>query len=411
MQNNVLYKDIFLLCSIMGKVMMMNSKHTIFASFIGYITQAIVNNLAPLLFSIFMANFGISLDLIALLVSINFCTQLLVDLLATKYIDQIGYRRSVIAAHLFSAGGLIGLSVFPYCFNHSYLGIVLSVILYAIGGGLIEVLISPIVEACPTNHKASIMSLLHSFYCWGCVLVITLSSAFFFAFGKGAWRILPILWSIIPLCNAFFFTKVPLYDICEEGSGMEVRELFSSKVFFVLLMMMVMAGASEQAMSQWASTFVEISLELPKSLGDLVGPCFFAILMGCSRLFYAKYGEKINLLTFVKYSCCLGVIAFILAGIKGVPIINLLACGLCGLSVGILWPGIFSVASQTLPQAGTAMFALLALGGDLGCSVGPFVVGQIAIAFNGALQSGLMFGFIFPLCLIGLVYIYKRMQS
>ena len=389
----------------------MNSKYTIYASFIGYVTQAIVNNLAPLLFSIFMVNFGITLDLIALLVSINFCTQLLVDLLATKYIDLIGYRISVVAAHLFSAIGLIGLSVFPYLFNNSYVGIIVAVILYAIGGGLIEVLISPIVEACPTDNKASIMSLLHSFYCWGCVLVIGLSSAFFFVFGKGQWCILPLLWAIIPLVNAFFFTKVPLYDICEDGKGMNISQLFSSKVFFVLLGMMVMAGASEQAMSQWASSFVEISLLLPKSLGDLLGPCFFAILMGCSRLFYAKYGEKINLISFVKYSCVLGVFAYVLSGIKGAPLINLLACGLCGLSVGILWPGIFSIASQTLPKAGTAMFALLALAGDLGCSMGPFVVGKMAVLFKGSLQTGLLFGLSFPLMLIVLVYVYRKVQN
>ena len=389
----------------------MNSKYTIYASFIGYVTQAIVNNLAPLLFSIFMVNFGITLDLIALLVSINFCTQLLVDLLATKYIDLIGYRISVVAAHLFSAIGLIGLSVFPYLFNNSYVGIIIAVILYAIGGGLIEVLISPIVEACPTDNKASIMSLLHSFYCWGCVLVIGLSSAFFFVFGKGRWCILPLLWAVIPLVNAFFFTKVPLYDICEDGKGMNISQLFSSKVFFVLLGMMVMAGASEQAMSQWASSFVEISLLLPKSLGDLLGPCFFAILMGCSRLFYAKYGEKINLISFVKYSCVLGVFAYVLSGIKGAPLINLLACGLCGLSVGILWPGIFSIASQTLPKAGTAMFALLALAGDLGCSMGPFVVGKMAVLFKGSLQIGLLFGLSFPLMLIVLVYVYRKVQN
>ena len=389
----------------------MNSKYTIYASFIGYVTQAIVNNLAPLLFSIFMVNFGITLDLIALLVSINFCTQLLVDLLATKYIDLIGYRISVVAAHLFSAIGLIGLSVFPYLFNNSYVGIIVAVILYAIGGGLIEVLISPIVEACPTDNKASIMSLLHSFYCWGCVLVIGLSSAFFFVFGKGRWCILPLLWAVIPLVNAFFFTKVPLYDICEDGKGMNISQLFSSKVFFVLLGMMVMAGASEQAMSQWASSFVEISLLLPKSLGDLLGPCFFAILMGCSRLFYAKYGEKINLISFVKYSCVLGVFAYVLSGIKGAPLINLLACGLCGLSVGILWPGIFSIASQTLPKAGTAMFALLALAGDLGCSMGPFVVGKMAVLFKESLQTGLLFGLSFPLMLIVLVYVYRKVQN
>lgn len=389
----------------------MSSKHTIYASFIGYITQAIVNNLAPLLFCIFMQEFSLSLEKIALLVSINFGVQLIVDFLCTKVVDQIGYRICVVAAHVFSAIGLLGLSLFPRYFSNVYLGIILAVVLYAIGGGLIEVLISPIVEACPTDNKASIMSLLHSFYCWGCVLVIAVSSLFFYCFGKSQWYILPIIWSIIPILNGIYFTQVPLYDIVEDGQGLSMKELFSNRLFYVLLAMMIMAGASEQAMSQWASSFVELSLGISKSLGDLLGPCFFAVLMGCSRVFYAKYGEQIDLMKFIQISCGLGVIAYYLASIQNAPLLNLLACGLCGLSVGILWPGVFSVASFSLPKGGTSMFALLALCGDVGCSFGPYLVGTVSSLFNDSLQKGIGSGIVFPLCLILLTVAYKKCIS
>ena len=386
-------------------VMKMNAKHTIYASFVGYITQAIVNNLAPLLFSIYMVRYGFDLKMIAFVMSFNFITQLIVDFLAAKYVDYLGYRLCIVAAHFFSAFGLIGLSIFPEWFSNPYLGILCSVFLYAIGGGLIEVLISPIVEACPTKNKASIMSLLHSFYCWGCVLVVGGSSLFFYCFGKSAGMILPILWAIIPIINAFVFMKVPLYDIVNLEDSMRMRDLFKEPIFYVLLGLMICAGASEQAMSQWASTYVELSLELPKSLGDLVGPCFFSIMMGLSRVFYAKFGEKINLHTFIKISGILCILSYIGASRHHAPILNLLSCGLCGLSVGILWPGIFSIAASTLKKGGTAMFGLLALCGDVGCALGPWVVGQMA---KGSLLRGMTYGMIFPIVLIILCYTLKR---
>lgn len=377
----------------------MDSKHTIYASFIGYITQAIVNNLAPLLFSIFMMQYGLEMKQIAFLVSMNFIVQLTVDILATKFVDRIGYRFCVVLAHITSFLGLVGLSLFS-----TYSGILLAVFLYAIGGGLIEVLISPIVEACPTQNKASIMSLLHSFYCWGSVLVIAFSSLFFYVFGKNHWQVLPCLWAIIPLCNAFYFSRVPLYEIVPEEQSLSIQQLFSQHTFVLLLFMMVMAGASEHAMCQWASTFAELSLGITKSLGDLLGPCLFAVLMGSSRVFYAKFGEKIDLTKFISYSCVLGVFAYLLASIKNQAVLNLFACGLCGLSVGILWPGIFSVASATFKNGGTAMFALLALGGDLGCAMGPYIVGNI----SSNLQTGLGFGLVFPLVLLVLMRMYKK---
>lgn len=385
----------------------MSSKHTIYASFIGYITQAIVNNLAPLLFSILMVNYGFDIKMIAFAVSFNFVTQLIVDYFAARYVDTIGYRPCIVAAHIFSTLGLIGLSIFPNIFSNPYLGVLLAVFLYAIGGGLIEVLISPIVEACPTQNKASIMSLLHSFYCWGCVLVIAGSSLFFYLFGKGAWHILPFIWAMIPLLNTFYFMKVPLYECVSVEDSMSMKALFKEPLFYVLLVMMIMAGASEQAMSQWASTFVELSLELPKSLGDLLGPCFFSIMMGLSRVYYAKYGEKIDLKLFIFYSCILCGISYIGASCLKIPFLNLVSCGLCGLSVGILWPGIFSIASSTLTKGGTAMFGLLALCGDIGCALGPWVVGTMA---KGSLQTGLGYGMMFPFILIIFVCILKRIS-
>ena len=231
--------------------------------------------------------------------------------------------------------------------------------------------------------------------------MIACSSLFFFVVGKSYWRLIPCIWALIPLGNALFFSKVPLYDIVQEGKSMSIKELFSHQFFFILLGMMIMAGASEQAMSQWASTFTEMSLGISKSLGDLLGPCFFSILMGCSRVFYAKYGEKISLL---------GVAAYLMASIPNAPMLNILACGLCGLSVGILWPGIFSVASQKLPKGGTPMFALLALGGDVGCSFGPYLVGKVAVVFEGSLHVGLGVGLIFPLSLIILSFAFKKMS-
>ena len=386
----------------------MNSKHTIYASFIGYITQAIVNNLAPLLFSILMVRYGFDLKMIAFVVSFNFVTQLVVDFLAAKYVDKIGYRKCIVAAHIFSAVGLVGLSIFPEYLPDPYLGVLLAVFLYAIGGGLIEVLISPIVEACPTDNKAAIMSLLHSFYCWGCVLVIGGSSLFFYLFGKSSGMMLPILWSIIPIVNAVIFMKVPLYEVVSVEESMRMRDLFKEPIFYVLLGLMIMAGASEQAMSQWASTFVELSLELPKSLGDLLGPCFFSVMMGLSRVFYAKFEEKMNLKSFIQISGVLCVLSYIGASRSNAPFLNLLSCGLCGLSVGILWPGIFSIAASTLKKGGTAMFGLLALCGDIGCALGPWVVGQMA---QGKLQRGMFYGIIFPLVLIILCRMLKRTSN
>lgn len=375
-------------------------QHTQYACYLGYITQAIVVNLAPLLFVVFQNQFQIPLAKITLLITCNFCIQLTVDFIAARIVDRIGYRPCIIVAHIFSAAGLISMAVLPHIFPDPYWGLLTAVGLYAIGGGLIEVLVSPIVEACPTENKASVMSLLHSFYAWGTAGVIAISTGFLALFGTEKWEILACLWAVLPIFNAFFFARVPIARLTEAGEGISVSTLFSTKIFWLFVLLMVTAGASEQAMCQWASTFAEQGLGVSKAIGDLAGPCLFSILMGCSRVFYAKFSEKIDLLSFIIGSAVLCICAYLLAALSPSPILSLVGCGLCGLSVGILWPGVFSIASARCPKGGTAMFALLALAGDLGCSGGPTLVGMVSDVFQDNLKIGLLAALAFPVVLI-----------
>lgn len=386
-----------------------NYNHTLNACYAAYITQAIVNNFAPLLFLTFQSNFSITLEKITFFVTINFGIQLFVDLLAAHFVDRIGYRACTVGAHFFAAAGLAGLGIFPYILSDPYLGLLFAITLYAIGGGLLEVLVSPIVEACPTQRKAASMSLLHSFYCWGHVLVVLLSTLFFIIFGIDKWNILAIIWAIIPFLNAFYFMVVPVNSLTEEGEGLSIRAIFKTKIFWLLLILMVCAGASEQGMSQWVSTFAEAGLGISKSLGDLAGPCMFAILMGCSRILYSKVSEKINLVIFMAGSGILCMIGYLLASLCPIPVLALIGCGICGFSVGIMWPGTFSIAAVKCPRGGTALFALLALGGDLGCAGGPTTVGMVSEAVGGNLKMGLLAAIIFPILLFaGLCFIRTK---
>lgn len=355
-----------------------NYNHTLRASYIGYISQAIVNNFAPLLFLTFQKTYGISLDKITLLVTMNFAVQLLVDFLAAGFVDRIGYRRAIVLAHLLCAGGVAGLGILPELTADPYLGFLGAVLLYAAGGGLIEVMISPIVEACPTERKEAAMSLLHSFYCWGHVLVVVASTVFFRVAGIGNWRILAFIWALVPFFNCFYFARVPIRSMTGEGRGMSMRQLAGSGVFWLFVLLMVCSGASEQAMSQWASAFAESALQVGKTMGDLLGPCLFALLMGTSRAVYARFSRHMPLIPFMVGSGFLCIAGYLLAVWSKAPVMALMGCGLCGLSVGILWPGTFSLSCARIPRGGTAMAALLALGGDVGCSLGPTVVGLVS---------------------------------
>ncbi|MDY2628171.1 MAG: MFS transporter [Lachnospiraceae bacterium] len=386
-----------------------NYTYTIYACYIGYVVQAIINNLAPLLFLTFNRNFHISMEQIGLLISINFGVQILVDWIAAKYVDKVGYRFSIVLAHVCSVIGLISLGVLPFVIN-PYCGLVLAMVCNAIGGGLIEVLVSPIVEAAPSsNAKEAAMSLLHSFYCWGHVAVVLLSTLGFRVFGMDRWYMLPILWSIVPALNIILFSQVPINTLVEEDEKLPAKQLLSMKMFWLFFALMICAGASEQAMSQWASLFAEEGLRQSKTVGDLLGPCMFAVLMGCSRMFYGKFGEKINLRKFMLASGSLCVISYLLAIFMKNPLLALLGCGLCGLSVGIMWPGTFSISARLCPQGGTLMFALLALAGDVGCASGPAVVSFVSGFFPGyGIKAGLLAAIIFPAVMIALLVWNRR---
>lgn len=385
---------------------------TVVACFVGYIVQAIVNNFVPLLFLTFQRTYEIPLSQITMLVTINFGVQLLVDLLAIGFVDKIGYRASMVLAHIFSAAGLILLTVLPEVFPSTFAGILVSVIVYAVGGGLLEVLVSPVMEACPSDNKEKAMSMLHSFYCWGHVGVVAVSTLFFQFVGISNWKILAVAWAIIPLGNMIAFTKVPIASLIEEGeSGYTIGKLFSMKMFWVLLIMMICAGASEQSVSQWASVFAEKGLGISKMAGDLAGPMAFAVLMGLSRAFYGKYGDRIHLEKFMIFSSILCVISYLWISLIPSPVISLIGCGICGLSVGIMWPGTFSKASAIIPKGGTAMFALLALGGDVGCSGGPTLVGIVSSALQDNLKMGILAGIIFPALLLLGVFMCKKQEK
>ena len=374
---------------------------TMRACFTGYIVQAIVNNFVPLLFLTFQRTYHIPLQQITLLVTFNFGIQLLTDLLSVAFVDQMGYRAAMVLAHILSALGLICLTILPEWMSHPFAGILISVIVYAVGGGLLEVLVSPVVEACPSTHKEKAMSMLHSFYCWGHVGVVLFSSIFFKLAGIENCKLLAVLWAVIPILNALVFTRVPIAPVLPEGEeGMTIGTLFQNRTFWLLFVMMICAGASEQSVSQWASLFAEKGLGISKTAGDLAGPMAFAVLMGASRAFYGNYGEKINLDRFMAVSSVLCILSYLCLVFMPVPVLSLAGCALCGLSVGIMWPGTFSRASKALPAGGTALFALLALGGDIGCSGGPSLVGMVSGMCKGNLKIGILAALIFPVLLL-----------
>ena len=388
--------------------MKLTYKQTIFSCFMGYIVQAVVNNFVPLLFITFQNSYHIPLSQITLLVTINFGVQLLTDFLATQFVDKIGYRVSSVTAHVCSALGLILLTVLPEILP-PFAGILIAVTVYAVGGGLIEVLISPIMEACPTDNKEAAMSLLHSFYCWGHVGVVLVSTVFFHFAGIQDWKLLAWIWAAIPIINGIAFTQVPMASLISEGEkGLTLKEHFVSKTFWALMVMMVCSGASEQAVSQWASAFAEQGLGISKTAGDLAGPMTFAVCMGSARAIYGKWGEKLDLDRFMRISTGLCICSYLLICLSPLPVLSLAGCAVCGMSVGIMWPGTFSKAAVALKTGGTAMFGMLALAGDLGCSGGPTLVGMVSDLADGNMKYGILAAIIFPAVLMLLLAGVKK---
>ena len=391
--------------------MQKNYRKTLIACYLGFITQAITANFLPLLFLTFHTDYQISLGKIALIPTAFFLTQLIVDALCARYVDRIGYRRAIVVSQVAAGAGLIGLAVLPDLMPDPFVGVILCVITYAIGSGLIEVLCSPIVEACPFDHKESVMSLLHSFYCWGSVGVVLLSTLFFAVFGIGSWKILACIWALVPLYNIFNFAVCPIEHLVEDGKGLSIGQLCRVPLFWVALLLMVCSGASELAMAQWASAYAESALGLSKTMGDLAGPCMFGITMGLSRVIYGKYGEKVDLTAFMLGSGALCLLCYVLASMTANPVWGLVGCIVCGFSVGIMWPGTISISSARMPLGGTALFALLAMAGDLGGAFGPSLVGYATQLAGDNLRMGMRVGCIFPIGLIIGLLVMKKMPK
>ncbi len=378
-----------------------NYKYTVRACYLGYIVQGIINNVNPILFIVYRNQLGISLDKIGLLIAANFGIQILVDLLASRYVDRIGYRISMVAAHVLSVIGLVSLGILPFVFDNAFIGLMIATIMNGIGGGLLEVLVSPIVEAAPSEQKDKAMSMLHSFYCWGCIGFIAISTIILQIMGSGKWYLIPMLWAILPFINILLFLIVPINKLVEEENRIPVKSLLKSKKVWIFILLMICAGAAEMGMSQWASYFAETGLNIDKTLGDIFGACFFCAMMGVSRLFYGKSGMKINLKKFMAISCSLCVIGYLMAAFSPIAILGLIGCGICGLSVGIMWPGTFSYAAKGCKEGGTVMFAILALAGDIGCITGPEVVNIFSNAFpKYGLKAGLIAAIIFPIIML-----------
>lgn len=386
-----------------------NYKKTLIACYLGFVTQAISANFAPLLFLTFKNTYGITLEKIAMIPLVFYLTQLLVDLAATKFADKVGYRMCVVASQVLSSVGLVFMAILPEMLPLPFMGILISVVLYAIGSGLIEVLVSPIVEACPFENKDGMMSLLHSFYCWGAMGVILGSTLFFVVFGVENWKTLTFIWALVPLYNTFNFIRCPIERLIEDGKSMGIRKLLKTPVFWLMIILMVCSGASEATMAQWASAFTESTIGVSKTVGDLAGPCLFAMFMGISRMLYGKFSEKLDLIK-VMLGCgimCAG--CYLVASLSTSPILGLAGCAFCGLAVGIMWPGSISISSQKCPRGGTAMFAFLALAGDLGAMVSPAMVGSLSEMAGGNLKTGLLTATIFPVFLVfGLLILKKK---
>lgn len=383
-------------------------KATIGASCIGYITQAILINFAPLLFITFQREFGLELWQLSILIASNFVTELFIDFVCSRYVSKIGYRPCVICALAFSATGLVLLPLLPAIMSNKFIALMSATIVCGIGGGMIEVLISPIVEACPTENKGGMMSLLHSFYCWGQMGVVLLSTVFFRTIGIDNWQALSVIWAIVPVISLVMFCFVPINTLVEESEESSLKGLFCSKIFWILFIMMLCAGASEIAISQWASAFAEAGLGVEKWVGDLIGPCLFAVCMGCARVFYAKMADKINLENGIFVSSCICVGAYLMIVFSPIAIISLIGCAVCGIGCGMLWPGSYSVAMKRMPKGGVPLFAMLAFAGDLGCLSGPVMTGFISDAFSGELKAGFLFAMLFPITLAIMVLWLKK---
>lgn len=388
-----------------GKI---NYTPTKISAYVGYFVQAIVNNFLPILFVAFQDIYGIGYEKLGRLIVFNFITQMVTDILSPKIISLLGYRKTAVMCQLIAALGLTLAAVLPNVLPNAYIGIVLAVIVYAFASGLMEVIISPMIEMLPTSNKSGNMSLLHSFYCWGQAITTVGTTLLLSAFGYRGWTYIPLIWAIVPFINAFSFIRVPIVEPQPERKSDSFRVLFSDRRFRVFMLIMLCAGASEIAMAEWASVFAQNALGVSQIAGDLAGPCAFSLFMGLGRLLYAAFSEKISYRStvIVLGLCC--AVCYYIAAFASIPIFALAACALCGFTVSILWPGTISAGAVAFPRGDAVMFSVFAMCGDIGCCIGPWLLGVVAEHFT--LNIGFAVSSFFPLLMVALAIFFIKEQ-
>lgn len=405
--------------------MNMNYKKTYIACYLGYITQAIVVNYMPILFVIFNEDYNISLSHLGALALVNFVSQIITDVIAARVIDRIGFRRAAVPAHVLCVAGLVMMGVLPSVMPNAYAGLVIAVIAYSVGGGLIEVVISPIVEALPSEDNSSSMSFLHSFYCWGQLAVVLITTLVIKIFGYGVWKAMSFVWAAIPAFNIYCFMKVPLPETREE-TRVPIKRLLMERGFAIGLILMLCAGAAEQIMAQWASLFAQKGLGVSKVVGDLLGPCLFALFMALGRTWYGVKGEKLDLKKALIGCSVLCILCYGVTVFSRNPLISLISCALTGFTVSLMWPGTLSYNAVCFKNGGAAMFGVMAIFGDMGCSLGVWITGMVSeyaqklsgvISYSQSsgltveqigLKAGILTGIIFPVIMFAGLLKLKR---
>ena len=385
---------------------------TIRVCFVTCVVQAVVINFAPLLFVMFSREFGLPMSSLTALISVNFGIQLVIDASSVFFLQRLGYKGAMLLSHICCSAGLLLLPILPVKLSNSFVGLIIPTLLYGIGAGLIEVIVSPIVESCPIENSETTMSLLHAFYSWGYAAVVLLSTAFFAVFGISRWQILTLIWAMIPLVNMLLITRAPMPPVTRIEGGMSgIGRLFKTPAFLLALVMMICSGGSEQAVCQWSSAFAESALGVSKTMGDLLGPTFFAITMGIARTLFGKLGGKLDLGKCMLGSSALCIVCYLTLSFSRAPVLSLVACGMTGFACGIFWPGTLSMISDRITNGGSAMFSLLALAGDIGCNVGPSFAGAVASAKGDDLRAGLSAATVLPVVMFICVLLFTRQKN
>ncbi len=386
-------------------------KHTIRACYAGTFTMSLVSNLTPLLFVILMDSFGLTFEQVGRLTLVNFMTQIAADLVFSKPVDKWGVRPFVAGGHFLCTIGLVLFALAPmYAPHNTYIWFMVSTVLFSCGGGLLELLLSPIVQAIPGDEKARAMSMLHSFYAWGFILVVVLTTTALGVFGSANWPLIMITWAILPLATGIAFLKVPLAPQVSEEQRTRTGVLLSSAFFVVVVLGIAAGGAAEVSMSQWISAFTERALGLSKQMGDLVGVCMFALFLGIGRASYGKWGGKTDVTTLMLWGAVGSVLCFLGAALIPNPILAMACCAANGLCVSLLWPGSIVTAAARFPLAGASMFAILAAGGDVGAAFGPWAVGAVADVVPSGLRGGLLVGTIYPAIMVVCMLVVRAMN-